>query len=243
MRGTLALCSGSLVLAWSGGVAAEPASTPAQEPATAPQTVTYQVVFVHQADVDDPLPEPQARRVATAKAHYEEQLVFDGHSVIAGPLEGAGEITSVVILDVETPQDAEAAFGHNPAMELGQIELEIYPWSTLQGALKRPAPERERTARFLGLLRRPGGATSYSPEELQRIDSEHLAHVDRLREAGDVAAAGPVDAAGDLRALLIFRSTDRRRIEQVMAEDPAIVAGRLRLELYRWSVPRGVIPD
>jgi len=242
MLGVAGLCIGSLLAAWSGVPAAEPA-TGAPAPAASAKTATYQLVFVHEADVDEPLPEHQAGRVATAKRHYEEQLVFDGVSLIAGPLEGAGEITSLAILDVETPQDAEAVFEHNPAVELGQVELEIYPWTTAADALGPPAPERESTPRYLGLLRRPGGVTNWTAEELQRIDAEHLAFVAGLQAAGDIVAAGPVDGAGDLRALLIFRATDRRRIEQRMAEDPALTAGRLRLELYRWSVPRGVIPD
>jgi len=47
---------------------------------------------------------------------------------------------------------------------------------------------------------------------------------------------------GRLRGILVFRATDPERITTAVAEDPAIQAGRLEMELYPWNVPKGSLP-
>jgi uncharacterized protein len=95
----------------------------------------------------------------------------------------------------------------------------------------------------LVLLRRPASAPDYPDEELERIQSEHLAHHVRLREAGLVVTNGPVDEQPDpsLRGLTFYRTGSLERSRQLAEADPAVQAGRLAVEIMTWYCPPGTM--
>ena len=72
---------------------------------------------------------------------------------------------------------------------------------------------------------------------IHRIESR-----DFLVRRGDLVLAGPMGDDGRLRGIFVFRRIDPERITAQVAEDPAVKAGRLEMELYPWNVPRGSLP-
>ena len=92
-------------------------------------------------------------------------------------------------------------------------------------------------------IKRPDRSPHFSKEELETIQQGHLANIRKMGDSGDLVIAGPIEEESDLRGILIFRTRDADRIRRLVAEDPAIQAGRLKLELYRWRVPRGIFPE
>jgi uncharacterized protein YciI len=95
----------------------------------------------------------------------------------------------------------------------------------------------------LVLLRRPDGAPDYPDEELERIQREHLAYHAALREAGHVVTNGPVEGPPDpaLRGLAFYRTGSLDRSRQLAADDPAVRAGRLAVEIMTWYCPPGTM--
>jgi uncharacterized protein YciI len=95
----------------------------------------------------------------------------------------------------------------------------------------------------LVLLRRPADATDYPDEELERIQREHLAYHARLRESGDVVTNGPVDGQPDpsLRGLTFYRTGSVERSRELAEADPAVLAGRLAVEIMTWYCPPGTM--
>ena len=95
----------------------------------------------------------------------------------------------------------------------------------------------------LVLLRRPANAPDYPEEELERIQREHLAYHAQLRQAGDVATNGPVDGPPDpsLRGLAFYRTGSIERSRQLAEADPAVLAGRLTVEIMTWYCPPGTL--
>src|SRR5262249_33445846 len=53
-------------------------------------------------------------------------------------------------------------------------------------------------------------------------------------------AAGPMMDDGDLRGVLIFRAASVEEAKALAAEDPAIRAGRLKLEILPWLGSKGI---
>ncbi len=93
----------------------------------------------------------------------------------------------------------------------------------------------------LVLLRRPANAPEYPDAELERIQREHLAHHDRLRESGQVVTNGPVDAPDPLlRGLAFYRTGSVERSRELAEADPAVV-GRLAVEIMTWYCPPGTM--
>ena len=95
----------------------------------------------------------------------------------------------------------------------------------------------------LVLLRTPEHAPSYDDAELARIQAEHLAHHDRLRESGQVVTNGPVRDQPDpaLRGLAFYRTGSLEQARQLAEADPAVRAGRLAIEIMTWYCPPGTM--
>ena len=95
----------------------------------------------------------------------------------------------------------------------------------------------------LVLLRRPASAPDYPEAELDRIQREHLAHHARLRDSGEVVTNGPVVEQPDesLRGLAFYRTGSIEAARLLAEADPAVVAGRLVVEVMTWYCPPGTM--
>jgi uncharacterized protein len=91
----------------------------------------------------------------------------------------------------------------------------------------------------LVLLRRPQHPTEYDDETLAQIQREHLDFHRRLRDAGLVVTNGPVIQPPDesLRGLTFYRTGSLERATELANTDPAVVAGRLVIEVMTWWCP------
>lgn len=91
----------------------------------------------------------------------------------------------------------------------------------------------------LAIIRR---GPAWTPERNATVDSlqaGHMANIRRMADAGKLVAAGPFAVPGDLRGLYFFR-TDSADAARLAAEDPAVKAGRLILELHPLMTRAGI---
>jgi uncharacterized protein len=95
----------------------------------------------------------------------------------------------------------------------------------------------------LVLLRRPENATDYPDADLERIQTEHIAYHQSLREAGTIATNGPLGDQLDqsLRGLTFYRTGSLTQARQLAEADPAVLAGRLTVEVMTWYCPAGTM--
>jgi uncharacterized protein YciI len=95
----------------------------------------------------------------------------------------------------------------------------------------------------LVMLRRPADAPSYDDETLDRIQSEHLAYHAQLRAAGHVVTNGPLTGQPDdsLRGLTFYRTGSLDEARRLAEADPAVVAGRLAVDVMSWYCPAGTM--
>jgi uncharacterized protein len=91
------------------------------------------------------------------------------------------------------------------------------------------------------LYRRGPKADTFTDEELDRIQRGHLDFLAVTRET--IYANGPFDGQPDqtLRGYSIMRTSIEETLAAVQA-DPAVVAGRMRAEVFTWLVPEGMLP-
>ena len=92
----------------------------------------------------------------------------------------------------------------------------------------------------LVFLVRPATAPDVSDAEAERLQDAHLAHQAALAEQGLVLAAGPLTGQDDerMRGICVL-SVDADRARTLYAEDPAVRAGRLAVQVATWLVPTG----
>jgi uncharacterized protein len=95
----------------------------------------------------------------------------------------------------------------------------------------------------LVILRRPADAPSYDEETLERIQREHLAYHASLRLSGHIVTNGPVLDQPDesVRGLAFYRTGSLEEARRLAGQDPAVVAGRLAVEVMTWWCPAGTM--
>ena len=95
----------------------------------------------------------------------------------------------------------------------------------------------------LVILRRPPDAPSYDDDTLDRLQREHLAYGDSLRAAGHVVTNGPVLDQPDesFRGLAFYRTGSLETARRLAEQDPAVLAGRLVVEVMTWWCPPGTM--
>ena len=92
----------------------------------------------------------------------------------------------------------------------------------------------------LVLLVRPRDAPVLSDEEAAELQDRHLAFRASLRDQGFLVGGGPLVDQDDerLRGISIM-AVDPETARRLSAEDPAVQAGRLVVEVMTWMVPSG----
>ena len=87
---------------------------------------------------------------------------------------------------------------------------------------------------FLCHLYRGNQAHEFNEEELEAIQSGHLNHINTLANEGKIAIAGPMGDDDELRGIIIFHTESLEEAIALQEKDPAIIAGRLRMEIRPW---------
>jgi uncharacterized protein len=91
-----------------------------------------------------------------------------------------------------------------------------------------------------GMLTRGPKWTAENTPEIQKIQEGHMANINKMAQAGKLFAAGPILDNGDLRGIFVFRAASIEEAKALAAEDPAIKAERLKLEILPWFGSKGI---
>jgi len=111
--------------------------------------------------------------------------------------------------------------------------------STTLTAQSSSEPQYEMDHYVVGLLKKGPKWTPEVTAETQKIQEGHLANIRRMASLGILTVAGPFEENGDLRGMFIFTCSPEQARREV-AEDPAVKAGRLILELHPWFAAKGI---
>jgi uncharacterized protein YciI len=94
------------------------------------------------------------------------------------------------------------------------------------------------------LLKRGPRALEFSDEELNKLQAQHLAHLDAMRELGALILAGPFSDQSDetMRGFCLYR-TSLDETKRLAGSDPSVQAGRMAVDVMTWWTQRGVLPS
>ena len=98
----------------------------------------------------------------------------------------------------------------------------------------------EMTTYQVAFYRKGPAWTPGSTPELQKLQSEHMAHIVKMADTGKLLVAGPFTDNGDLRGMLIFRVDTPEEAKALAEQDPAVKAGRLILEWHPWFAAKNI---
>jgi uncharacterized protein YciI len=105
------------------------------------------------------------------------------------------------------------------------------------------APKREFEKYVLVILRR---GPAWSPErtpESDKLQVAHLGHLRAMAEAGKMVVAGPFGDQEDetARGLCLYRGVTVAEARELAGRDPAVKAGRLKVEAMTWYTEKGAM--
>ncbi|MBI5266049.1 MAG: hypothetical protein HY851_02340 [candidate division Zixibacteria bacterium] len=79
-----------------------------------------------------------------------------------------------------------------------------------------------------------GAKRDHDEATANQIQREHLEYMFRARAEGKLILNGPLTDDGPIRGICIFALEDVAEAGQIMANDPAVLAGRLNWEVHPW---------
>lgn len=100
---------------------------------------------------------------------------------------------------------------------------------------------------YLVLLKRGPAWTPEQTEETKRLGDGHMANIKAMGAAKKLVLAGPTDVPETDRAaiagIFILDAKDPAEVSALLANDPAIAAGRFIPEVLPWYGPAGITYD
>lgn len=88
--------------------------------------------------------------------------------------------------------------------------------------------------RYVLAFLKAGPNRDQSEEEAIKLGRGHMANIRRLGEEGKLVLAGPFMDDGEVRGIYVFAVSSIEEAEALTRTDPAIEAGRLKMELHPW---------
>lgn len=109
--------------------------------------------------------------------------------------------------------------------------------TSFAGEPKGKAKAAEMKQFFVALLYKGPSWTAQVTEEMQNVQKADMENIRKHVASGKLVLAGPFSDDGDLRGLFFFNAENMEEARQLTEMDPAVKAGRLRLELHPWWGP------
>ena len=170
-------------------------------------------------------------------------LLNSGKAVAAGPFGGDTDVRGLFILRAASPEEAKSWVDADPAVKAELLIGEMHQWLSEDIFGKAAMPIDMKTVYFGFLKKGPNRKEGDDKTpEVQDLQKAHIANIMRLAETKKLVMAGPFDEDGDLRGVFVFRVDTLKEAQELAATDPMIKIDRLKIDLYPWQVPVGVIP-
>ena len=101
----------------------------------------------------------------------------------------------------------------------------------------------ETTIHYVALLMKGPQFTAMDTAERRELRHRRRRHLRALSDSGYLIAAGPVPGRGPVRGILLLRASSLGAAQVLVAQDPAVQAGRLVVEVYPWHVDKALFQD
>jgi uncharacterized protein len=108
-------------------------------------------------------------------------------------------------------------------------------------AEKLGADERGMKKYVMAFLYRGERVAEYTPEQRAEIQKGHMGNITKLAESGKLIMAGPFFGNEDLRGIFVFDVSTMDEAASLTAQDPAVAAGVLKMDLREWYGPAALM--
>jgi uncharacterized protein YciI len=199
-------------------------------------TVLLFLVFLRPDPARKPIPPAGSERIQAAHMANIRSMASNGILLSAGPFaDKPTTISGIFVLKAAPLADAQRIAAGDPTVVEHRNTVEVHPWRGPAGIAdeyfrihkENPATPEAMAEHPLCLI--------YAPAYPAQL-------IDRLHSEGRLGAAGPIEDAGDLVALVIFKPGSVEDAQRLLEADPAIKSGQLRVEYHHWWCSAHVLP-
>lgn len=95
-------------------------------------------------------------------------------------------------------------------------------------------------------LVRGEGRESFSDDQIQKMQGDHLANIDRMWKEKIAIVAGPFGTEGPRRGFVLIKRSalkDKKAVESEFADDPFVKNGLLKVEVFKWMTTKSAIHE
>jgi uncharacterized protein YciI len=176
--------------------------------------------------------------------------MFDEHRLVcAGPFVDDGPLQGLYIFDADSVAQVRPWLDAYPFLSSGHMVCELRRWLGPVGISEeyRRAAGVDPTRRdslvhyTMALLVRGPKWQPVEDAATRELRARSVAGVEKMSEVGSVALAGPFEDDGDPGAIVVFATGDTAVARRWSDADPAVAAGRLRVELHPWLTAHGIL--
>jgi len=204
----------------------------------------YYLVFIRPDPQRKPLEKAEGERIQAAHMANIESMAADGLLVAAGPFGDPPptKISGIFVMKAPSLEEARRISAKDPTVVEHRNVLDVHVW---HGPAAIGAEyfrlHKENPATPVGMEQRPfamlfpgtGGKPETAVKQL----------LERLRESGRLAAAGPVEGSQDeLRGVAVFRPGPLADARELLEKQPEVSSGVLRVEYHSWWCAAHVLP-
>jgi uncharacterized protein len=165
---------------------------------------------------------------------------------LAAALEGLGDLAGtevpVVIRDHgEVVMDSPTAIG---ALIEGNASFHLDRHYQQIRALEPDwvgGPPAEFDQYQLVLLQRPAVPLVQDDEARETLHRRHLGHFARMRAAGFLTVAGPIDGDDTIAGICVYQAGSVQRARKLAEDDPAVRAGKFTVRVMNWFTAKGAL--
>lgn len=216
------------------------AALAAEEAKPAAQMGMMRMVLLSRAE-GQPTAAPRVSDASAQRRHV-ESLLTSGTLAFVGDTTGDGALRSVLISRSAETNAARDLVADLPVVKSGTWQADTLGWYGPTNHFQPISSVGGRGTYFFGLLLSGTNAAALPGEELKQIQEGHMANIRRLAELGKLVIAGPFVGGGNRRGIFIFKVDSLAEAQRLTDTDPAVQAGRLRIELHPIEVPTGILP-
>lgn len=84
-----------------------------------------------------------------------------------------------------------------------------------------------------------GENRSQDSTESANLQTQHLAHLERMSLEGYASLIGPFEDDGDVRGIVVYNTRTLKEADSLANLDPMVKAGRLKVETHPWWTEKG----
>ena len=168
------------------------------------------------------------------------EMVKAGQCALAAEA-GGGGINEILVFKTQTREEIDRVVASLPAVKSGLLKAETLAWFAARNFIRKPTADGKSSNYVFGLLVRGPNWTAERTPETEKIQKGHMENIGRLHNLGKLVLAGPFENGGDRRGVFFFKVETAEEAKALADTDPAIIAGRLKIELLPIKVATGIL--